>query len=171
MTKTVASSVAVPRRSFWRRRVVDPITAQLTQGLTPERLALTVALGVTAGLFPVLGSTTLLCVAIGTALRLNQPALQAVNYACTPLHLPFIFFALHTGHRLFGHGEISLNPATMVGEFWADPLQFTRAYGRLALQGIAIWALLAAPLVLVTYRLTLPALRRAAALRRSPASP
>jgi uncharacterized protein (DUF2062 family) len=144
--------------------VVDPITAQLTQGLTPERLALTVALGVAAGLFPVLGTTRLVCLALGTALRLNQPALQAVNYACTPLQLPFIFFALHTGHRVFGQGEISLNPATMLHEFWADPLQFTQAYGRLALQGIVVWAALAVPLVAMTYRLTLPALRRAATL-------
>lgn len=164
MTTQAASSVAGPRRSFWRRRVVEPITAQLTQGLTPERLALTVALGVAAGLFPVLGTTTLLCLALGAALRLNQPALQAVNYACTPLQLPFIFFALHTGHRLFGHGDISLNPATMLSEFWSDPLHFIHTYGRVALQGIAIWAVLAGPLIIITYRLTLPALRRAATL-------
>ncbi len=147
--------------------MVDPITAQLTQGLTPERLALTVALGAAIGLFPVLGTTTLLCIGFGLALRLNQPALQAVNYACTPLQLPFIIFALHAGHRLFGSGEISLNPATMMTEFWADPLQFVRTYGRLALQGIAVWALLAAPIAWVTYQLSLPLLHRAAHRLRS----
>ena len=159
--------MTAPARSFWRRRVVDPITAQLTQGLTPERLALTVALGATVGLFPVLGTTTLLCVGLGLVLRLNQPALQAVNYACTPLQLPFILFTLHTGHRLFGTGEISLNPVTMMTEFWADPLQFVGTYGRLALQGIAIWALLAAPIAWTTYRLSLPLLNRAAQRLRS----
>lgn len=148
--------------------MVDPITAQLTQGLTPERLALTVALGATIGLFPVLGTTTLLCVGCGVILGLNQPALQAVNYACTPLQLPFIFFALHTGHRWFGSGEISLNPATMMTEFWAAPLQFIRAYGRLALQGIGVWALLAAPIGWLTYQVSLPLLRRAATRLGSP---
>jgi uncharacterized protein (DUF2062 family) len=145
--------------------VVDPIAAQLTQGLTPERLALTIAVGVAAGLFPVFGTTTVLCIGLGIALRLNQPALQAVNYACTPLQLPFIVFALHTGNRLFGGGGISLNPASLMTEFWADPGRFARTYGLLAAQGIAVWALLIVPVGLITYRLVLPGLRRAAVRR------
>ena len=50
-----------PRPSVWQRRVVQPIVAQLTQGVTPDRIALTLAVGVTCGLFPFLGLTTALC--------------------------------------------------------------------------------------------------------------
>ena len=34
-----------PRRTFWQTRVRDPIVAQLTQGITPEKIALTIAIG------------------------------------------------------------------------------------------------------------------------------
>ena len=34
---------ATTRRTLWQRRVRDPIVAQLTQGITPEKIALTIA--------------------------------------------------------------------------------------------------------------------------------
>jgi hypothetical protein len=63
---------AAPRRGFWRRRVLDALVGLLAQGLTPERLAVSLVLG----LFPVVGVTTLLCLAAGFAFRLNHVALQ-----------------------------------------------------------------------------------------------
>ena len=34
---------AAPSASFWQRRLLEPLRAQLTQGVTPDRLAFTVA--------------------------------------------------------------------------------------------------------------------------------
>src|ERR1700722_17675930 len=45
-------------RALWRRRVLELAMAQLRQGITPRKIALTIALGVTLGLFPILGTTT-----------------------------------------------------------------------------------------------------------------
>ena len=52
---------------FWRRRLGDPLVSLLAQGLTPERLALSLAAGLVLGLFPIVGATTLLCLAAGCA--------------------------------------------------------------------------------------------------------
>ena len=71
--------------------MIDPIAAQLTQGITPEKIALTLAVGSALALFPILGTTTLLCLLAGILLRLNQPIIQMVNALCTPLHLPVIY--------------------------------------------------------------------------------
>jgi uncharacterized protein (DUF2062 family) len=57
-----------PQRTFWQRRVRDPIVLQLTQGITPEKIALTVAIGSAIGLFPIIGTTSLLCFLIGWAM-------------------------------------------------------------------------------------------------------
>jgi len=54
-------AVDPPRPSFWKRRIVAPIAAQLAQGIAPQKVALTLALGVVLGTFPILGSTMLLC--------------------------------------------------------------------------------------------------------------
>jgi hypothetical protein len=94
---------------FWRRRIVDPVVAQLTQGLTPHKIALTVAIGSSIALFPILGTTTIICLLVGIVMKLNQPIIQAVNYACTPIHFPFIFFSFRWGNRWFGNPDTHLD--------------------------------------------------------------
>lgn len=42
------------RSSWWRRWFVQPITKQLTQGITPEKLGWTIASGVVLGIFPIM---------------------------------------------------------------------------------------------------------------------
>jgi uncharacterized protein (DUF2062 family) len=62
--------------SFLYRRLVRPILELLRQGVTPGKIALSLALGVVLGVFPVLGSTTALCTLAAITLRLNLPAIQ-----------------------------------------------------------------------------------------------
>src|ERR1700749_597439 len=57
-------------KKFWRERVLGLIIAQLTQGVTPQKIALTIALGANLGVFPILGSTTLICGMVGFCLKL-----------------------------------------------------------------------------------------------------
>jgi uncharacterized protein (DUF2062 family) len=44
------------REGFLYRKLVRPLVDLLRQGVSPEKIALSVALGVTLGVFPVLGS-------------------------------------------------------------------------------------------------------------------
>ena len=66
----------VQHESLWRRWVVKPVVAQLKQGTTPSKIAQAIAFGVTAGVFPLLGTTTVLGLGLGVWLKLNQPVLQ-----------------------------------------------------------------------------------------------
>jgi uncharacterized protein (DUF2062 family) len=63
------------------------IARWLRQGMSPRRLALTLALGLAIGCIPVVGIPTLVCAALALTLRLNLPAIQAANYAAMPLQL------------------------------------------------------------------------------------
>ena len=76
-------------RGFFDRRVVGPSMALLTQGITPEKIALSLAFGIVLGIFPVPGSTTMLCAAAAVVFRLNLPAIQLVNYVVS---LATVFF-------------------------------------------------------------------------------
>src|SRR5262245_35096989 len=101
---------AVPAApSFWRRRLIGPIVGQLTQGVTPEKIALTVALGIALGVFPILGSSTVLCVIAGILIRLNQPIIQAVNYLVYPLQLVLLIPFYRAGEHLLGRTPIPLS--------------------------------------------------------------
>ncbi len=77
-----------------KSRIVDPIVAQLTQGLSVERIALTIAVGLCLAVIPVIGVTTILCFLAAWALRLNQPIIQLINWSSAALQLlliiPFI---------------------------------------------------------------------------------
>ena len=65
---------------FFYRRLARPILELLRQGVTPEKIALSVALGAALGVFPAIGLSTTLCAIAALVLRLNLPAIQIVNY-------------------------------------------------------------------------------------------
>jgi hypothetical protein len=165
-----------PPDSFWHRRVAAPIGRQLTQGITPEKIALTLAVGTAFAFFPILGTTTLLCLFVGIFLRLNQPLIQLVNGLCTLPHLLVIYGLIRFGGFIFGvpppprHGKLSefifsapkahLNIYDMVHVIWRDHGQVLHRFELTALHAIVAWALIAPFWIYAVYRLTLPPLRR-----------
>ena len=76
----------------------------LRQGVSPRRLALTLALGFAIGCLPVVGITTLLCAGLALALRLNLPAITAANYVVMPLQVALIVPFVRMGGWLFNFG-------------------------------------------------------------------
>lgn len=121
----------------------DPVVAQLTQGITPVKIALTVAIGSALALFPILGTTTILCLLAGIFLRLNQPIIQAVNYLCTPIHLVFIPFALRWGEWLFGVAHTRFEFRGLLRAFHGHPLDFLHNFWFSAFHAIVAWAIFA----------------------------
>jgi uncharacterized protein (DUF2062 family) len=142
--------------------VIDPIAVQLTQGITPEKIALTIAVGSALALFPIFGTTTLLCLLAGIALRLNQPIIQLVNMLCATIHFPLIVCLFRMGHWLFGVPYAHVGPGMihhMLDTFWEDPTKFFERFGVDAVHAIAAWAVLAPLWVLLLYFFSLPVLR------------
>ncbi len=72
----------------------------LSSGISPETLALSIAFGFALGLFPILGCPTLLCVFAAVALKLNAPAVQLMNYLVYPLQLALIAPFTQIGRQL-----------------------------------------------------------------------
>src|SRR5258708_23509461 len=69
--------------------------------MSPEKISLTIALGIILGVTPVLGSTTLLCTMAAIALRLNLPAIQLVNMAVYPVQLILLIPFFKMGAWMF----------------------------------------------------------------------
>ncbi len=146
--------------SFLHRKLWTPILGQLKQGATPIQLARSVSFGATLSLFPILGSTTLLCFIAGIALRLNPVAIQAVNYLMTPAQLAAIPVFIKLGEKVFGLPPISFNPARMTTELMDAPLEFLKSYGGSAASGIFIWFLFAIPALILIERSVLPVIQK-----------
>jgi uncharacterized protein (DUF2062 family) len=149
-------------RTFWQRRVRDPIVNQLTQGVTPEKMALTLSVGSALALFPILGTTSLLCLVVGIALRLNQPIIQVVNLLCYPIHIPLIIVMFRFGESLFDvpHVNFSIKYLReMYGLFSDDRNLFFARFGDTVLHAVVAWALLAPAWILAVYFIARPVLR------------
>lgn len=147
-------------RAFLRRRVLDPLLRQLTQGVSPARLAWALALGAVLGCFPVLGVTTLLCAVLGVALRLNQPALQVSNYLAFPLQVVLFLPLFRLGAWVFGAEPVAFTLAEIRAAVEADAWGALARYGGANLRAIAAWALLAGPAALVLALALRPVLAR-----------
>ena len=153
--------------SAWHRRVIAPIVRQLRQGITPDQIALTIALGLALGVFPILGATTLLCGLVALRLGLNQPIIQAVNYVVYPLQLLALIPFYRGGESLFGQPHMPLAIPMLMARFRAGAWAFFGDFGQIAAQGIALWCLLAPPLAAAVYFTVRPALRALARQERA----
>jgi uncharacterized protein (DUF2062 family) len=138
-------------KEFWKRRILDPLKGQLTQGVTPHLLGLSCALGVTLGIFPLLGTTTLLCLLAGIALKLNQPSIQAVNYLIYPVQIAMVPVFVRMGETLFHATPVPLTPTTLIKEFAQGPGPFLAKYGMAGVYGVSAWALVAPFLIAGLY--------------------
>ncbi len=155
--------------SFWKRRITGPILAQLKQGITPEKIALTLALGGTLGIFPILGSTTLLCGIVGVWLRLNQPIIQLVNYLVYPLQILLLIPFYRAGEALFRQPPVPIFSVTdLLARFQAGPWQFMADYGMVGVYGIVVWCLIAPLVAAAAYFALKPLLGSLARASNSP---
>ena len=134
----------------------------LRQGISPRRLALTLALGFAIGCFPVVGITTALCALLALALKLNLPAIEAANYLVMPLQFVLIVPFVRMGGWLIASGPRQARTFGSLAHvaFYNLPLQLASLAG----QAILAWLVIAIPAVLLlTVTLTM-LLRRVPAL-------
>jgi len=151
----------VIRRRFWQRWLVDPVARQLTQGVSPGKIALSIAVGSALALFPILGTTTTLCVIAGVVLGLNQPIIQGVNALCTFVYFPLIVAFVRLGDRIVGSVPSSLDLPLMVSLFSHHPRDFFRQFGTTAVHAVLGWAVVAPFWVPLVYWAALRPLRAA----------
>ena len=153
-----------PPASWFRRRVLAPLLGLLSQGLAPGQLALTVALGITLGLVPLLGATTVLAALLAWRLRLNVAALQLVTHLLTPVQVLLLPLLLRQGARLLGGASAQhLSIAGirhLVATDWRAAL---RLLWRAELGALALWAMAGVVLGTVLYLVLKPVFTQIAA--------
>jgi uncharacterized protein (DUF2062 family) len=132
------------------RRGVLPILALLRMGATPRSLAWSIAAGVLIGINPVIGSTTVLCLAAAFSLRLNVVASQIANHAMFPLELALVIPFIRLGSRVFHTAVMPLSPHLFFQAARSAPLALTRQIWLWEWHAFVLWAaiaLVAAPLI------------------------
>ena len=149
-------------REFLQKRLIRPIVQLLTQGITPEKIALSLAFGFMLGIFPVLGTTSLLCLAAAMAFRLNLPAVQLVNVLVNPLWFALLIPFIRAGERLFGAPPLAMTASQIVSLAHAGLLHSISVLWLTALRAAAAWLLVGPIGIIVLYLILAPMIRRLA---------
>ena len=145
---------------FFRLRLINPLVNFLIQGITPEKLSLAVTFGIILGIFPVIGTTTILCTAVALYLRLNIAAIQMINYFVYPLQLIFFIPFIRLGEFIFSQPPIPFSVTQIMEMIESDTLGTMRDLWLANLLGVAAWLLLSIPLSAIIYYITLRIFRK-----------
>jgi uncharacterized protein (DUF2062 family) len=132
------------RRSLYKR-AIEPVVALIKQGVSPEKISLGMACGIVLGVFPVLGSTTILCGVAAFIFRLNLPAIQVVNYLVYPLQLVLLVPFFHLGDLLFQVEPPPLSAQELIALLGSDLWGTIRAFWNTTLHAIVAWLLVSLP--------------------------
>ena len=142
------------------RRVALPVLALLRMGATPEKLAWSIAAGLLIGINPIIGSTTILCLALAVVFRLNVAASQIGNHVVYPLELLLVIPFIRAASRVFHSAPMPLSASELAHAAREHPLHLTRQLWLWEWHAFLLWIILAAVAVpLVALTLT-PLLRR-----------
>lgn len=112
-------------------------------GLSCERIALILAVGLVLGTFPVFGCPAVLCLLAAVCLKVSLPALQLVNQLSSPLQLLLLLPLARAGSRIFG-----------------SPVPGATQIGSAVLHAIAGWFCICVPLGFMLYITLMCVLRR-----------
>ncbi len=147
-------------RDWLRRRVAEPVLAVLRIGVTPEKIALSIAIGLVLGVFPIFGVTTVLCLIAALALRLNVVVMEIFNYVAYPLHVALLIPFLRLGEHLLRLEPLKVSLRAVKAQVAADPWSAFIIFARLEVRAIAGWLPVAPLAVFALYLALAPLLRR-----------
>jgi uncharacterized protein (DUF2062 family) len=124
-------------------RVGKMTMSLLRQGMSAQKLALTLSLGAVLGIIPVFGFVTAVCAAIAAWWRLNIPLAIAVLYAVMPLQLLLFIPFIRLGEAWFDLPKLPLAPEKVIHDLQLDPLGYMGQIWHSVLGALGAWALIA----------------------------
>ncbi len=141
-------------------RLIQSLYEFLKQGKSPHELALAIALGVTIGMFPVQGTTTLICILVSMLFRLNLVVIQLANYLSIPLMMVMLVPFYTIGHHLFGRSTFQRNFEDLVLLFQDDFLGAITELSWSVSYAVGVWLILAPLAIGIVYFASLYILKR-----------
>jgi uncharacterized protein (DUF2062 family) len=122
---------------------VNPVMGLLRRGADPDMLAWSLALGVVVGVNPLLGSTTLVVLALAAVFRLNIVASQVGNHAVYPLEILLFPVFIKVGDLVFRTEKLPLEGHELWYAAKHHPWHTTRLLWRWEWHALVVWAIFA----------------------------
>ena len=153
-------TTGIGNRGFFHRYIGLPFEILILQGSSTSQLAYAVSIGVTFGLFPIMGLSIPFCFVAALVFKAPQPLTHAVNYAVYPIQIPLIFVFVRLGEWIMGAPNVSLAPTEIFELARTDHLRFIEEFGLTCLHATLAWCL-SAPLIFIgTFQVVRPIITR-----------
>ncbi len=149
-------------REFLRCKILRPLLRLLRGGVTPRRLAWSLALGMVIGINPSVGLTTVLVILLAWIFGLNQFASQIGTHIVAPLHVLLFVPFIELGVHLFHTRQLPLD-RHQIEHLSHHPLRLLHSIGQWEWHALIVWGIIAAamlPLLAWYLRRTLVLLMR-----------
>ena len=167
LTQRVHAQVRVYRyaesvASLWQRWIVTPVVGLLKHGADPDRLAWSLALGIVIGINPLLGSTTVVVLALAAIFRLNLVASQIGNHAMYPFQLLLFPVFIKIGSLVFSTEKLPLAGKQLFDAVKHHPWATTRLLWTWEWHALIVWIVFAAAALPLIATAVKPALEKMA---------
>ncbi len=127
----------------FRCRVLRPLLRVLRRGVSPKRLAWSLAVALVMGVNPFLGMTTVLMLVVAWAFGLNQVATQIGIHLMAPLQWMLFLPFIHAGILVFRTRRLPMTREEILHLSHRHPVQLVRLLWQWEWHALVIWGLFA----------------------------
>jgi uncharacterized protein (DUF2062 family) len=133
-------------RNFLRCRILRPLLRLLKRGVSPKRLAWSLAVALLVGVNPFLGLTTASMLLLAWLFKLNHVATQIGIHVVSPLQWLLFLPLIHAGAILFRAHRLTVTKREILHLSHRHPLQLIHLMWQWEWHALVIWAVAAAVL-------------------------
>lgn len=135
---------------YFTNKILIPFRLVPKDGLTAEKLALSITIGIISGVFPVLGMTTVLSLILTMVFRQNILVVQSVQWILALFQVLLIIPFMQFGAYLLSQ-DAQINLVQINNAFHNGVISGFRTVGIFHLYAILTWIILAIPTAAVSY--------------------
>jgi uncharacterized protein (DUF2062 family) len=135
----------------FKNKILIPFRLVPKEGLTAETLAFSITIGIIAGLFPVIGATTLISVLLTLLFRQNLLIVQSVQWILGLVQIVLIIPFMKFGAFLLNQHALHINMHQISSAFQPGFLSGIKTVGIFHLYAILTWIILAIPTGAISY--------------------
>ena len=133
------------------RKILIPFRLIPEAGLSADKLALSVTIGIIAGLFPVIGATTILSLFLTMLFRQNLLVVQSVQWIMALFQVLLIIPFMQIGAFILSQQATHINLEMINLAFKPGILSGIKTIGIFHLYAILTWTILSIPTGAISY--------------------
>lgn len=136
---------------FFKKNVVEKLISFLKQGVSPQKLALSISVAIGIGVFPILGTHTGLSFLAIFLLGLNPAVVFLVTNLVFPLFFVFVIPFVRIGENICAAPHLPLSVEGVTEMLQSGILNTIETLGMTLVYGFVGWAVALVPMVLFCF--------------------